>query len=282
MKKLFIKVSVLLVFLTYGVLGIAQTHVIAKSLHAPTGIAFNHKGDMLVTNWSGNSIVKITPEGKPQVIYSGINAPAGIVVDANNNIYVASYQDNYILKIDSNGHASTIASGFRTPTGMAWSNMGDLLVTNRASGEIIAVDIDSGTKKVIATNLDLPVGVTQLSDGSLVVSQYSGKLTYINTKGDRKELGASFNRPGVGIVTVSNHLVGVIDNGAGAVRLVNVETGETELLAQDLEGAVALAYFNHRYYVGTWNDGQIHVLTPRCTMPKTMGLSESTGCNPLQ
>ena len=63
----------------------------------------------------------------------------------------------------------------------------------------------------------------------------------------------------MGIVTVSDRSVAVIDNGAGAVRLVNVDTGETKLLANNLDGAVALAYFKGRYYVGTWNDGQIRV-----------------------
>lgn len=263
MKKVFIKIVILLVFLTYGEFGMAQTQVVATSLHAPTGIAFNHEGEMLVTNWSANSIVKITSQGKQEIVYSGISAPAGIVVDSHNNIYVASYQDNYLLKIDSDGKASKIASGFRTPTGIAWSNTGDLLVTNRASGEIIAVNIESGEKKVVATKLDLPVGVTQLPDGALVVSQYSGNLTHINTAGLHKQLGAGFNRPGVGIVTVSDRSVAVIDNGAGAVRLVNVDTGETKLLASDLGGAVALAYFNYRYYVGTWNDGKIHVFDQR-------------------
>lgn len=259
MKNVFIKIAFLLVFLTYGASGMAKTQVVATSLHAPTGITFNHEGEMLITNWSANSIVKITSQGKQEVVYSGISAPAGIVVDSHNNIYVASYQDNYILKIDSKGNASKIASGFHTPTGIAWSNTGDLLVTNRATGEIIAVNIESGAKKVLATKLDLPVGVTQLPNGDLIVSQYSGKLTHINIAGLHKELGASFNRPGVGIVTVSESLVAVIDNGAGAVRLVNIDTGEVKLLASDLDGAVALAYFNHRYYVGTWNDGQIHV-----------------------
>lgn len=259
MKLMFAKITFLLAFLFYGVIGMAQTQVIATSLHAPTGIAFNHEGEMLVTNWSANTIVKIASQGRQEVVYSGINAPAGIVVDSNNNIYVASYQDDYILKIDRNGNASKLASGFHTPTGIAWSNTGDLLVTNRASGEIIAVNIESGAKEVIATKLNLPVGVTQLPDGSLVVSQYSGKLTHISTSGVHKQLGDSFNRPGVGIVTVSDRLVAVIDNGAGAVRLVNVNTGEVKLLASGLNGAVALTNFNNRYYVGTWNDGQIHV-----------------------
>jgi len=104
--------------------------------------------------------------------------------------------------------------------------------------------------------------VTQLPNGDLVVSQYSGNLTHINAEGVHKQLGSGFNRPGVGIVTVSDRLVAVVDNGAGAVRLVNVDTGETKLLAllaSHLDGAVALAYFKGRYYVGTWNDGQVSV-----------------------
>ena len=260
MKKSFIKIAFLLIFLTYGTFGMAQTKVVATSLHAPTGIAFNNEGEMLVTNWSGNSVVKITTQGKQQVVYSGISAPAGIVVDHNDDIYVASYQDNYILKIDNVGNASKIASGFHTPTGIAWSNTDELLVTNRSSGEIVSVNVETGAKKIVASKLGLPVGVTQLPNGDLVVSQYSGNLTHINAAGVHKQLGSGFDRPGVGIVTVSDHLVAVIDNGAGAVRLVNVDTGETKLLANHLDGAVALAYFKNRYYVGTWNDGQIRVI----------------------
>ncbi len=259
MKKNFVKFAFLLIFLTYGTFGMAQTKVVATSLKAPTGIAFNDKGEMLVTNWSGNSIVKITPQGKQETVYSGISAPAGIVVDNNNNIYVASYQDDYILKIDEKGNTSKIANGFHTPTGIAWSNTDELLVTNRSSGEIVSVNVETGAKKVVATKLNLPVGVTQLPNGDLVVSQYSGRLTHINAAGVHKELGSGFNRPGVGIITVLDHLVAVIDNGAGAVRLVNVDTGETKPLASNLGGAVALAYFKHRYYVGTWNDGQVRV-----------------------
>lgn len=258
MKTFLTRIAFLLVFITYGVSGMAQTKVVAESLHAPTGIAFNKKGEMLITNWSGNSIVKMTSEGKQEVVYSRINSPAGIVVDEQDNIYVSSYQDDYVLKIDTKGNTSKVATGFHTPTGIAWSNRGDLLVTNRSTGEIVAVNIVSGSKQVVASRLDLPVGVTQLPDGSLVVSQYSGNLTRIDTSGRHVELGAGFNRPGVGIVTVSKNMVAVIDNGAGAVRSVDIDSGKTELLAKNLSGAVALALFNHQYYVGTWGDGKVH------------------------
>jgi len=52
MKKSFVKLAFLLIFLTYGTSGMAQTKVVATSLNAPTGIAFNNQGEMLVTNWS--------------------------------------------------------------------------------------------------------------------------------------------------------------------------------------------------------------------------------------
>lgn len=62
------------------------------------------------------------------------------------------------------------------------------------------------------------------------------------------------------ISAFSDRSVTVINNGIATVRLVNVDTGEVKLLISDLDGAIVLAYFNHRYYVGTWRNGQIHVI----------------------
>lgn len=115
----------------------------------------------------------------------------------------------------------------------------------------------------MAKQLTTPVSVTELPNGDLVVSQYSGRLTLIKTNGLQTELGADFIRPGVGIITVSNDTVVVIDNGAGAVRSVNVQIGKSELLAADLPGAVALAFYKNNYYVGTWDDGSIHILNKK-------------------
>ncbi|PIT55033.1 hypothetical protein BHC44_01030 [Snodgrassella alvi] len=59
----------------------------------------------------------------------------------------------------------------------------------------------------MAQGLSTPVGVTQLPDNSLVVSQYSGRLTLIQHNGKQTELGADFKRPGVGIVTIAPNVV---------------------------------------------------------------------------
>lgn len=236
---------------------------ISSSFNAPTGIAFDTKGAMYVTNWSGNSITKINTNGKRETVYADIEAPAGIVIDAQDNIYVSSYDGDYILKINANGKAEKISDGYHTPTGIAFSNTGKLLVTNRSTGEIVSLDLNSGRKEIIARGLTTPVGVTQLPDNSLVVSQYSGRLTLISPDGNQTELGQEFNRPGVGIVTVSPNVVAVIDNGADMVRTVDVKTKTVNTLVNSIPGAVALAYHQNRYYIGAWQNSTVYAYTPR-------------------
>ena len=236
---------------------------VAASFDAPTGIAFDSSDAMYVTNWSGNSITKITANGERKTIYSNISSPAGIVIDAKDNIYVSSYSDDYILKITADGKAEKISDGYHTPTGIAFSNLGKLLITNRSTGEIVALDLNNGRKEIIARGLSTPVGVTQLPDNSLVVSQYSGRLTLISPDGQQTELGKDFTRPGVGIVTVSPNMVAVIDNGADMVRTVDIKTRTVRKLVTSLPGAVALALHHNRYYIGTWQDGTVYAFNPK-------------------
>ncbi|WP_239326594.1 hypothetical protein [Snodgrassella gandavensis] len=236
-----------------------QLKTVGTFFKAPTGIAFDSTGTMYVTNWSGHSIIKIKANGEHETIYTNISAPAGIAIDTDDNIYISSYHDNYILKIAANGKSQKISDGYHTPTGIAFSNSGKLLITNRSSGEIIALDLKSGSKEIVAQGLSTPVGVTQLPDNSLVVSQYSGRLTLIQPNGKQTELGADFKRPGVGIVTIAPNMVAVIDNGADMVRKVDVKTKTVSTIVSSLPGAVALAFHNNRYYIGTWQDGSVYM-----------------------
>lgn len=260
-KKVFFQIALFICFILYGELAMAKLNLIAKSFSAPTAIAFDSQGSMYVTNWSGSSIEKITTEGKRNTIYNNISSPAGIVIDKQDNIYVSSYSGNFILQITQDGKVEKISTDYHTPTGIAFSNTGELLITNRSSGEVVALDLTTKQKKVVAKGLSLPVGVTQLADNRLVVSQYSGRLTLIEPNGKQIELGSAFNQPGVGIVSLSPSEVAVIDNGAGAVRKVDVNSKSTTTLVTSLSGAVALSLYKNQLYIGTWGDESVYQLT---------------------
>lgn len=258
MKKIFLHIITFLFLSLNGGTSTADLTTIAKLFNSPTGIAFDSAGAMYVTNWSGNSIIKIKTNGERETFYSDISSPAGIVIDEKDNIYVSSYSDDYILKITSSGKAQKISDDYHTPTGITFSNSGKLLITNRSTGEIVSLDLNNFKKETIVRGLSTPVGVTQLPDNSLVVSQYSGRLTLIEPNGNKTELGRDFNRPGVGIVTIAPNQVAVIDNGANMVRKIDVKTKETSTLASSLLGAVALAFHDNHYYIGTWDDGTVY------------------------
>lgn len=226
---------------------------------APTGIAVAPDGSVYVSNWGSGTVERISPDGTRSVVVDGIQSPAGVAFDAQGDLYIAAYSSDNVLRVSKEGKQIRVADGLATPTGIAFSADGRLLVTNRASGEIIAIDPKTGRKQSVANGLSLPVGVVEMQDKSLVVSQYGGRVTRVRPNGTKQELGASFSRPGVGIIADGSDAVLVIDNGADAVRRVTFD-GKSEVLVDGLAGsAVALGRAEDgSLLVGTWGAGHLY------------------------
>jgi len=234
-----------------------------SGFNAPTAIASGGDGTVYVSNWGGNTVERIAPDGSRSVLFDKISSPAGIAIDKTGAVFVSSYSGDYIVRITSDGAISRIAEGLATPTGMAFSASGRLLVANRASGEILSIDTVTGERRTLASSLSLPVGVVEMPDGSIVTSQYGGRVTRILPTGEKQELGKDFVRPGVGILADGNDAVLVIDNGAGSVRRVSFD-GQSQVIGQGFEGSsVALGRaVNGELLVGAWGSGIVYRLMP--------------------
>ena len=247
-------------FIFLGKIAMANTKIV--NVNAPTGIAFNKNGDMFVTEWSGRNIWQIDAKGNKKSI-ANISSPAGIAIDDKDNIYISSYSDDYIMRVDNKGKQEIISRDYHTPTGIFLTKNNTLIITNRATGELVELDLRNNQKKVIADQFKTPVGVVQLNNGDFVVSQYGGYITLLSKDGKRKELGGEFERPGVGIIVDSDSEVVVVDNGKGELKRVNIQSGQTTLVAKGLLGIVALAKHNNRYFVGLWDDNAVKQINAR-------------------
>lgn len=205
---------------------------------------------------------RIATDGTRSVYARSIPSPAGLAVDREGVLFIAAYSGDFIAKAGKDGTIGKVAEGFATPTGIAFASDGMLLVANRSSGEIVKLDIHTGEKRRVADGLSLPVGVVEMPDKSLVVSQYGGRVTRVMPDGTKQELGESFSRPGVGIVADGSDAVLVIDNGAGVVRRVDFQ-GKSDVAAEGMQGsAVALGRApNGDLVVGTWGAGNIYRLS---------------------
>jgi virginiamycin B lyase len=230
---------------------------------SPTGIAVGADGMVYVSNWSGDTVERITPDGGRSVFAAAISSPAGLAIGADGSVYISSYSGDYIERVARDGTRSRVAKDLATPAGIALSRNGRLLVANRSSGEILSIDAVSGDRRVVARSLSLPVGVVEMADGSLVATQYGGRLTRVLPDGKTQELGKSFDRPGVGIVADGPDAVLAIDNGAGVVRRVSFG-GLSRVVVNGLDGsAVALGRMaNGDLLVGTWGVGAVYRATP--------------------
>lgn len=231
---------------------------------APVGIAEADDGTLYVTNWSGNTVERIMPDGARSVFTTKVSSPAGIAVGPGGEVFVASYSGDTVWRFDSPGEGHVLADGLATPAGLFLSGDGKtLLVANRASGEVVAIDIPTGAKRTVEDGFDLPVGVVRTPDGSLVVSQYGGWITRVNRHGERTEIGSAFDTPGVGLIADGPGAVIAVDVGDGVVRRVDFQ-GEAKTLIDDISGnPVALRRAGDgSLLVGTWGSGFLYRIQP--------------------
>jgi glucose/arabinose dehydrogenase len=232
-----------------------------QGFSAPVGIHAYGDTSQLVSNWGGGTVERMQADGTRSVFLDNIASPAGVAIDATGAVFVSSYSSDILVRVGPDGKRKTVADGLATPTGIAFARDGRLLIANRSSGEIVAFDTKTGNRTVV-----LPVGVVEMPDGSIVSSQYGGRVTRILPDGMVQELGQSFNRPGVGILADGDDAVLVIDNGASVVRRVSFD-GQSSVVVDGLSGsAVALdRAANGDLLVGTWGSGNIY----RVAWPKS-------------
>lgn len=230
-----------------------------SGFRAPVGLTVDAEGNVYVSNWSAGSVERIAPDGVRSSFAEGLDAPSGLAVGPDGRLFVATYSGDSIVRYDGNGSRQVIASGLSTPAGITFGNDGRLLVTNRAAGEVLSMDPETGTYDVLADGFSLPVGVVDLPDGSLVVSQFGGRVTLVTRAGERRELGGDFGRPGVGIVEDGDDAVFVVDYGDRSLRRVTLD-GRSAIVTREIQGSpVALARDRDgALLLGTWGPGNLY------------------------
>jgi sugar lactone lactonase YvrE len=217
-----------------------------------------------VSDWSANTVTRIDKDGVRIIVAKDIPSAAGLALDQKGALFIASYSADYILRLNPDGSTHRVAENLSAPTGISFCRDGRLLLANRGSGQVVSVDVSTGGVSLVADGFSLPVGVVEMEDGSIVVSQYGGRVTRVTRGGRKQELGAAFDRPGVGIAAADGpNAVLVVDNGASVVRRVTFDGKASEVGGKLSGSAVALGRgMADEWLVGAWGTGAIYRLQP--------------------
>lgn len=122
---------------------IANYTGIYENILSPTGITTDKNGNIYVSTFSDNSIIKITPENKRFVFFKSddIKGPISLASDEIGNIYVSNYSANNVLKITPQGFCSVLVEKLDKPYGLH-VNGNMLFITCQGSNSIYRQKIE--------------------------------------------------------------------------------------------------------------------------------------------
>jgi sugar lactone lactonase YvrE len=139
-------------------------HASPARLISPEGLATAPDGSLYVSDFEGNRVYRLQPDGSLVTVAGGgskhegpatqtnISGPAGLVFDQSGNLYIADNTGGTIRRVDRNGMLTTFASfpglGFENgPAGVAFDTTGVLYV-GTFNGEVYAIQ-PTGSKRVL-------------------------------------------------------------------------------------------------------------------------------------
>jgi sugar lactone lactonase YvrE len=131
----------------YKITPAGEVSVLAQgeALLGASGNAVDSKGNLFQANFSGDDIVKISPEGEiTPFATEGISGPVGIAIDPDDNLYVANCKGASIVKLSPDGDTTQIARGspFNCPNGITLDDRGNVYVANFSDSWIIKITPD--------------------------------------------------------------------------------------------------------------------------------------------
>lgn len=188
----------------------------------PSGIVVDSHGNLFITNFDANNILKTTINGGAISVFAGngspgnangsgtnasFNAPGGITIDASDNLYVADQQSSLIRKISPAGLVTTFAGN-----GTAGAVNGPNLMSSFYNPDGLAID-KSGNLYVADTKNNLIRKIS--ATGSVTTFAGSG------TAGSQDGTGtaASFNYPTSITIDASGNLY-VADYKSNSIRRI--------------------------------------------------------------
>src|SRR5207249_6439729 len=121
-----------------------KRHVFASGLYGASGNAIDNEGNLLQSNFYGNSITKIDRKGQMQpFVTSGLSGPVGIAINKQTgDVYVANCRGNSIAKIATDGTVSSFAKSelFKCPNGISFGPEENLYVVNYRDNKMLKID----------------------------------------------------------------------------------------------------------------------------------------------
>ncbi|MCT2398311.1 gluconolaconase [Novosphingobium mangrovi (ex Huang et al. 2023)] len=215
-------------------------------------------GRTFVSHITG-SIHEITAPGvaKP-LVDKGLQWPIGLAVGADGTLFVADGGFTYTL---APGGELQLAGMLFSPGFPGWvrdvtaAGAGEWVVTT-ANGDVARFRPAAQESEVLASGLDLPMGVDGLPGGGFAVAEFGTGKVLMVVDGRKEELASGLDRP-VGVAVAGDGTVYVAESGAG--RVVKLAGGRKKTVLDGLARPEGIAIVGGTLYVADPGAGEVVV-----------------------
>jgi len=170
-------------FLTRMTAG-GTTSIVLPSFAAPGGLAYDHQGNLFVSDFSTDIISKVTPTGAIVPFYQ-INiseyyhGPHLLAINAQDDVFFSDPTTNDVYEVSPAGKLiGTFATGFTAIDGLAFDGQGNLYVSDPGAGTVTKISPDGQKSTVVAPNLHEPAGLAFDSQGNLYIADAGKSIVY--------------------------------------------------------------------------------------------------------
>jgi WD40 repeat protein len=124
--------------------------------------------DVVVTEYGTGEVVRFSTAepGNRTTLASGIDGPAGLAT-LGGDIYVSENHAGRILKLLPDGATEVLADDLADPEGLAIAN-GVLYVVEAGAGRLMSIDLETGTKLLVAEGLETNVPASGASPKTMI------------------------------------------------------------------------------------------------------------------
>ncbi|MBI2426517.1 MAG: hypothetical protein HYV34_01595 [Candidatus Kerfeldbacteria bacterium] len=231
-------------------------------LDFPHDVTVDADGQFIIADTENNVIRRVRTNGLTETLagngsYGNVDStsaasefarPRGVAVDSSGNVYVADTENNAIRKI-SGGRVSTLTTGVTRPEGVVVYGS-TLYIADTGNGRLVRMSTGGGDVVSFFSSLESPKKIVISDDGEHIYVADSGRAQIMDVAVD-SETGTVLSGSGSAGYTEGaaddarfRNLWGIaldgdtlyVSDGDGTtdfIRSVNVETGETELFADD-------------------------------------------------
>ena len=128
-----------------------RIEILTDVMYGASGNAIDGSGNLLQSNFRGNSIARISRDGSVTTFATGLNGPVGVAVGPDGIVYACNCLGNSISRIDPAGKVTELASGdlFNCPNGITTDSGGNVYAVNFSDGRMLKIT-PSGESSVLA------------------------------------------------------------------------------------------------------------------------------------